>query len=828
MWHRASWRLGNAARFLVGAMSALVVRAIVQYRWLRQIPRPLVVPFERVLIAVAGADLFDPAHYLDRNPDVAAAGIPPLDHYLSFGWREQRPPNSHFDDRHYRLQAGLDDQVAVSALAHFLAIGRAQGHVPLPAADAETLVHALPALEVARVDGYRGIVTGRVERPEAARPCLDQVLARLAELAFCPGRPAVIDIVVPVYQGRAETLNTLLHVLTARNRLAAEVVVIDDATPEAELAADLDDLAARRLITLRRNPRNLGFPGSVNRGMTLHPGRDVIWLNADTEVYDGWVDRLHRAACSRAMVATVTPLTNNGTICSYPRPNTDNFGELELSWAAIDGLAARVNAGETVESPTAVGFATYVRRAALEAIGDLDAATFGAGYGEENDFCQRAIKAGWVNLLAADVVVRHYGATSFQGRRAERVALAMRVMDRLHPTYRHEVDAFIAGDPLAPARRRLDLARLSHRATGRAALLISHSRGGGTAQHVQEETARLMADGWTVYTLSGGAGGQGTVRLCRAGLGPLPGLAALELDGEALWQILRGLDLDWVNIHHLIDFPQTAPDIFRRRLSRIGLGYDVMVHDYFALCPRINMVDQRGHFCGEPALAGCAACLLSRGSAAGRPDIVAWRARHGALLREARIVRVPDDDVSRRLSRYHPRLGTLTVPHDTITPMPRQAVAPTPHLRIAVIGAIGAIKGFDAVLGLAHHVRARQLPAQITVIGYTHNDQAARAAGIEVTGAYLNDGVQRLIETADPHVVWIPSLWPETFCYTLSIAMQAGRPVAAFDLGAQAARIRRTGCGRVMPLADAYRPERLLDHLQLAAEPQAASTPAAA
>ena len=97
------------------------------------------------------------------------------------------------------------------------------------------------------------------------------------------------------------------------------------------------------------------------------------------------------------------------------------------------------------------------------------------------------------------------------------------------------------------------------------------------------------------------------------------------------------------------------------------------------------------------------------------------------------------------------------------------------------------------------------------------SDVAARAAGIEVTGAYTNDRIQDLIAKTDPHVIWVPSLWPETYCYTLSIALTSGCAVAAFDIGAQAARLRRLQTGTLIPLDDAFRPAVLLPQLQEAA-----------
>jgi hypothetical protein len=49
----------------------------------------------------AARELFDAAFYLRTNPDVAAAGVDPLKHYLTHGAAEQRQPHPLFDPVHY-------------------------------------------------------------------------------------------------------------------------------------------------------------------------------------------------------------------------------------------------------------------------------------------------------------------------------------------------------------------------------------------------------------------------------------------------------------------------------------------------------------------------------------------------------------------------------------------------------------------------------------------------------------------------------------------------------------------------------------------------------
>ena len=80
--------------------------------------------------------------------------------------------------------------------------------------------------------------------------------------------------------------------------------------------------------------------------------------------------------------------------------------------------------------------ASIIRRALLDEIGYFDAAAFGAGYGEENDLCLRAAKAGWRNVLADNAFVVHTGERSFAGRKAEvaqrNMARAPRAPSALH------------------------------------------------------------------------------------------------------------------------------------------------------------------------------------------------------------------------------------------------------------------------------------------------------------------------------------------------------------------------------------------------------------
>jgi AmiR/NasT family two-component response regulator len=93
------------------------------------------------------------------------------------------------------------------------------------------------------------------------------------------------------------------------------------------------------------------------------------------------------------------------------------------------------------------------------------------------------------------------------------------------------------------------------------------------------------------------------------------------------------------------------------------------------------------------------------------------------------------------------------------------------------------------LLALARDAVARGLKIDYSIIGYSDQDDAMEAAGVNVTGAYSSEeeAIAHLNEI-QPDLVFIASIWPETYCYTLSIPLALKLPFIVFDLGAQAER----------------------------------------
>ena len=786
---------------------------------------------------VRDSALFDDDYYLDCNDDVAEAGIDALRHYLTHGGFEGRNPNPWFHSGWYLARNPHLAVPRINPLVHFLARGAAEGRNPHPDFDIADYRRAHPQVDFTTVNPLTHFLGQGGRHPERAAPRpTAPPWGRFVALGTrrCCGdqaAPATLDVIVPVYRGYNDTLACLYSVLSAEVETDFELIVIDDASPDPALADMLVRLADLGLITLVRNPRNLGFVASVNRGVALHPDRDILLLNSDTEVYGNWLDRMAWHG-RQPDVATVTPFSNNATICSYPIADQDNQDLPELTYSDLDGLAAAANARDAVDIPTGVGFCLYITRAAWAAVGNFDERTFGKGYGEENDFCLRARQAGYRNLMALDVFVRHTGAVSFGAdARATRIRNQALIRSR-YPDYARLLRAHAMDDPAAPARRRIDTARLRRYLAGRrVTVAVTHARGGGIETVLTLRAAALSAAGGALIAVRpDGDGARGQIGTLDAL--DLPNLRGLDMTGApgGIVDVLGQLGVAHVEVHSTVGWPIAILDRIPRIAAALGVTYSVILHDYVPVCPQINFVRRGPRYCGEPEdAAPCNRCL-SRQSHPwtgvhgpptavfpdGRPDIAAWRRRYGGFLKTAAALSAPSRDTVQRFARYFPDLTIACVPHPPPVRPPDGRGATTTRaadgpFRVAVIGAIGPHKGAQVLLGSVRAAYRAKRPLTFVVVGYTCMDRAFRRfPNCTITGAYRDDQVFEILRGQRPDLVFLPSIWPETFCFTLSIALDTGLPVAVFDIGAQAQRVRAAGrANGVLPLSLADRPAAL-------------------
>jgi hypothetical protein len=88
--------------------------------------------FYKTCETIRNSELFDVDYYTRENPDVIAAGLEPLEHWVRYGWLESRNPNRYFDTAYY-LQNNPDVQESgINPLVHFIMHGSKEMRDPGP------------------------------------------------------------------------------------------------------------------------------------------------------------------------------------------------------------------------------------------------------------------------------------------------------------------------------------------------------------------------------------------------------------------------------------------------------------------------------------------------------------------------------------------------------------------------------------------------------------------------------------------------------------------------------------------------------------------------
>ena len=667
--------------------------------------------------------------------------------------------------------------------------------------------------------------------------------------------PGPVDVIVPVYGAAAELAACLASLLRHTDWGRHRLVLVVDGPQEATVEESLRLVAGRpeSEVLVLRNPARRGFVGSVNRGMALSDriaDRDVVLLNSDTEVTARWLDKLQQAAGSDPAIATVTPFSNHATIASLPRSVEVNA--LPAGWT-LDGFAAlveRVSARERPRLPTGVGVCLYLKRQALDRLGLFDEARFGLGYGEESEFCFRALKAGFLNVLDDATFLWHAGQRSFGASRSSRVRSAHRALQRLHPEYLPTIARFLREDPLAPARERVtaELRRVERsrrprllRGPGGPRRVVHLVQGWPPWNHAGTEvyarrlalrqTARRdvavysrIADperalGEALEIEDGGA----RVRLMVNNFTQRDPLSRNALHDRRLAadfrRFLRETGPDLIHVHHLAGHAATLMGV------AAGQGVPVLyqVQDWWAPCARANLFDAGRRLCSGPAPGKCAACLsltglppaplLNRLLYSARARLTKREiGRADAFVMGSRAVR----DSYLALDWLRPGSDAAVIPYgiEAGPALPRTGI-PAPPLRFGLLGSILPHKGIHLAVAAFRGIDPAR--ATLSVWGdprisppYTAELAALASPAVRFAGRFAEE--RRRETFAEIDVLLVPSLGLESFGLAAREAMAEGVPVLASRRGALAELFDGTSgppCGALFDPGDPEDPKEL-------------------
>jgi len=627
-----------------------------------------------------------------------------------------------------------------------------------------------------------------------------------------------LAVIVPVYNG-INAFKRLINSLKKQypnNVSWLKFCFIDDASTNINIPEYLssEQFFKRPDVDVLHNEKNIGFVKTVNKGIRhSNRGHDVLILNSDTIIPGPVFESLRAAANRIGKFGSITPLTNRGTIASilnWPYGSDSVFDltpeQVEVS---IRNLGLRV---DHIEIPTGVGFCMLMSRCAIDEVGILDENHFGKGYGEENDWCQRAKKNGFLNFLCFETFVYHQDTQSFSKKEKDNlIKNNLKTLNRIHKHYSRDVARFIFEDRFQVYRFQiiwLLSRRVKHKNKKFTIFYALHKDPwcfyGGTERHVLDLARYGLLNNDSEILLLNPVAETGNQywRLSLVLTGSLKPATSILLTKQEVLEVLPVLvkHVDVLHAHHLMGWPK---EIISKMLDECIGKKLITLHDYIAICPSPNMLTDNGtRFCEvEQDEKKCSGCYHKYHN--GEMDsIVDYTEKWIDVLDRFDKILFPstaaENIFKRGISRWgigKKLLSQLEVFENPLCFAQKASTineSETSKKRVVFLGGFSVPKGSELVKTVIP--KLKRAGFHVEIWGYFNGRIKCKVRKYE-THAELLDIARKY----PPSIVALPFIWPETFSFTTFEALALlGVPVVVGQYGNPAEYVSKYQCGIVM------------------------------
>lgn len=621
--------------------------------------------------------------------------------------------------------------------------------------------------------------------------------------AYRDGQIRPVTVIVPVYNAY-DAVRECLDSLKEYTH-DAEVLVINDSSPDERIAGLLEGYRAQGLFKIHHNETNLGYTRTVNKAISLCAGRDVVLLNSDTVVTERWLENMRYCAYAKARVATVTALSDNAGAFSAPEFAVYNPVPDEMTPSEFARTVTTAGEGRLIEVPTGNGFCLYIRRALIDEIGVFDEEKFPRGYGEENEFCMRALRAGWANLVTDKVYVFHKRSQSFQGEKVALMEAGAKAINEEFPEYKLLTQRF----------RDVEFSHVRHR-----------------IRHALQNQA-VVPNPRILYVISTQTGGtpQTNLDLMRSMQGKFDCLL-LRCDAQTLTlSALRNDAMEVVEAHQLsraiepithrsAEYDRIVADMmYRHSISLLHIRHIAWhsmglaeaaqsmsipvvysLHDFYSVCPSLNLLDESVKYCGATCTSGEGTCQIGLWPTTSFPPlknqfVFQWQKMFSQFLNSCDALVTTAVSAAAVITKTFPQAKEKlnVIPHGRDFPSFQMSCAwpaPSRKIRVLVPGNIGIAKGANVLAEVARldteglfefHFLGNIAPI-LKGVGIHHGNYDRGSFGAKVAEINPTFGV-------------VFSLCPETYCHTLTEMWACSLPVIGFDIGAVGDRLAANGAG---------------------------------
>ncbi|MBN1915825.1 glycosyltransferase [Candidatus Dojkabacteria bacterium] len=591
-----------------------------------------------------------------------------------------------------------------------------------------------------------------------------------------------VSIIIPVYDAYEYLMKCVNSVICNTPAELYELILIDDKSPDSRVKKYLGSLSHPN-VKVYFNKKNLGFVGNCNRGMTLTKN-DVVLLNSDTEVTKGWLQNLIITAYKSDSIATVTPMSNNASILSLPNKNTNNELPKDFEIEDMSDIAKKSSSNEILSIPTAIGFCMYIKRQVITEVGLFDEETFGKGYGEENDFSMRAIKAGYINVADTKTFIYHKGNVSFQTGKSFSEEKMRKLLDK-HPDFQKHINKYIKLDPLDAQTtiasflcKKLKLNRKSQNV-----LFVKHVEEsiGGTQVHIQHLidgnktinfiTLSIRNDHIFVDIFSEGK------LILNTSLVNETNEANEIFQEKVITSICRFFNIGLIHFHHLLNANINLLGIHKK----LGIKAVFTAHDVLLISSAEQLIEH------------------TKKGFLSKVNDSSFKSHIENLISKLNLIIYPSEYLYKKYNEVlNINTKQIVIEHGIkLLKSNKNLEHEKKKLSIAYIGPCSFQKGLKTFVNLIADTKLRNRFSW-HLIGIVDPEvkrylrQKGLKRGIHYTSdSYSNSDPSKLIEKYKVDISIFPTKVPESFCFTLSESVSLGIPAIGRNIGAIGSRIKK-------------------------------------
>lgn len=330
-------------------------------------------------------------------------------------------------------------------------------------------------------------------------------------------------------------------------------------------------------------------------------------------------------------------------------------------------------------------------------------------------------------------------------------------------------------------------------------LYINHSLGGGADLYVKEKMQEKLNEDENVYSIT-----------------YIPLSHQYELKNERMAKsfyfddisvllYLVSIKTKEIYFNELATYPNVLGllKIFIKiKMNKENIKFTYLVHDFFCICPRLNLLNDKGYFCKLPQNEICDSCL-SKSEFDQINRIDSWRNEWKKFLEyNDEIICFSENTCQYILSLYDSCRDKIKIIPHKVESIGSVIVEKDNITTIGLLGELCFHKGREVVKNLVDFIKLKQIKDyRIVCIGNAEdieNDNVFIS-----TGRYKRKDLPKLVEEFKIDVFFIPSICPETFSYTVSEIISMNIPLVSFDLGAQGDKTKNYKYGKVLPLHSA-------------------------